>query len=98
MPGFMGEWPYGVEGNFAVVRAGQDGLLTLSDSRGKFIAQAATRYHPDAAMLIGEVPFGSGNSLYSKIGDWFVWLGIMFLAIMLTVAMLDSIKQKFCKK
>lgn len=73
----------GVEGNFAVVRAGQDGLLTLSDSRGKIIAQTETRNYSDAAMLVGEVSLGSGNSFYSKFGDWFAWLGIMLLAMML---------------
>jgi apolipoprotein N-acyltransferase len=73
----------GVEGNFAVARAAQDGLLTITDSRGKFIVRAETRYASESTTIIGDVPLGSGCSFYSYFGNWFAWLGIIFFAIML---------------
>ncbi|MDU2063824.1 MAG: nitrilase-related carbon-nitrogen hydrolase [Sporomusaceae bacterium] len=65
----------GVEGNFAVARAAQWGLLTVSDSRGRLLGTASTSNQ--GAGLVVQTPLSSGDSLYSRLGDWFAWLCLL---------------------
>jgi apolipoprotein N-acyltransferase len=80
----------GVEGDYAVARAGQWGLLTLSDSRGRIIDQVSTDVE-DGGVLIGDIKVGQGNSLYSKFGNWFGWICLGTFIIL--VAFLSIHKQ-----
>jgi apolipoprotein N-acyltransferase len=64
----------GVEGNYAVARAGQWGVLTLSDSRGRIIGLVSSDVERDGSVLIGEVRLGQGESIYSKLGNSFAWM------------------------
>lgn len=66
----------GVEGNFAVARAAQWGLLTVSDSRGRLLGATTARSDGETSLL-REVPLGSGRSLYSRAGDWLGWLSLL---------------------
>lgn len=71
----------GIEGNYAVVRAGQWGYLTFSDSKGQVIGQVSVDKGVDGAVLFGEVPAGGGISVYSRIGNIFAWgTSVFFLA------------------
>lgn len=63
----------GVEGNVAVARAAQWGLLTVSDSRGRLLGVTSA----SEASLLSEVSLGSGRSLYSRTGDWMAWLCLL---------------------
>jgi len=85
----------GVEGNYTVARAGQWGLLTLSDSNGRIIAMKSTDASPDEALLIGEVKLGSGYSVYSQLGDWFGWTSL--IAFSLSLILLFSHKRIISK-
>jgi len=63
----------GVEGGFAVARSASDGLLTVSDARGRVVAERAT----DAAgevLVAGAVRAGPAGTFYSRTGDWFAAL------------------------
>ncbi|WP_342466480.1 MULTISPECIES: nitrilase-related carbon-nitrogen hydrolase [Sporomusa] len=64
----------GVEGNMAVARAAQWGLLTISDSHGRILGMTATDATTGEATLLGRLPAGGGRSLYSLTGDWLAWL------------------------
>jgi apolipoprotein N-acyltransferase len=81
----------GVEGNYAVARAGQWGLLTLSDSRGRIIDVVSSDVGDDAgAVLVGAVELGQGKSIYSKLGNSFGWMCIgifIILGIILSLKM-----------
>jgi len=77
----------GVEGNYAVARAAQWGLLTLSDSNGRIIAIEPTDASLNETLLIGELKLGSGKSIYSQLGDWFGWVCIMFFGIWFMIAL-----------
>jgi apolipoprotein N-acyltransferase len=70
----------GVEGNAAVVRAAQWGLLTVSDSRGRLLGAATASDHNETSLLT-QVPVGSGYSLYSRSGDWLGWLCLFGTAL-----------------
>lgn len=71
----------GVEGNYAVARAGQWGLLTLSDSKGRIIKMESTDENTNETLLIGDVSLGTGKSIYSQLGDWFGWSCIIVFAL-----------------
>ena len=69
----------GVEGGYAVARSADDGLLTLSDARGRVLAERASSDSADV-LLSGIVPVGPGGTLYSLGGDWFAWLSLVAAA------------------
>jgi len=62
----------GVENGFAVVRAANQGLLTVSDAYGRVLAQK--RSGDGMVLLRGSVPRGPGVTLYAKTGDSLAWL------------------------
>jgi len=71
----------GVENGFALARAAQEGLLTLSDAYGRIVAET-TSGHPDA-LLVGDLAPGPGATLYTRWGDWFGWLALGVAAVLL---------------
>jgi apolipoprotein N-acyltransferase len=76
----------GVEGGFAIARAARSGRLTLSDDRGRVVAEASSEQHD--AELVGNLPLRETHTLYARWGDWFVWLDLAVLAAMLVLAVL----------
>jgi apolipoprotein N-acyltransferase len=67
----------GIEGGFAVARSAQDGLLSVSDDRGRIIAEDRSYRAPDV-LLISNVHPGRGQTFYSMSGDWVAWLSLLF--------------------
>ncbi|HWR45433.1 nitrilase-related carbon-nitrogen hydrolase [Sporomusa sp.] len=67
----------GVEGDYAVARTAQWGLLTISDSRGRIIGLTAADTTTGEASLLKEVTMGEGRSFYSRTGDWLAWLCLL---------------------
>lgn len=72
----------GVEDGFSVTRAAKDGLLTVSNNRGKILEETRSDSAP-FAMMIATVPAGHSWTLYQVLGDWFGWaaIGLMILTI-----------------
>ena len=67
----------GIENGFAIARAALHGHLTLSDDRGRIIAETSDQ-HGDAT-LIGTLPLHASRTLYARWGDWFAWLDLALL-------------------
>jgi apolipoprotein N-acyltransferase len=62
-----------VENGFALARSARNGLLTLSDNRGRILAEAATA--PDRFVSVtGKVNVAREETFYTRTGDWFAWL------------------------
>jgi len=76
----------GVESGFAIARAARGGRLTLSDDRGRVVAEASSE-HRDAE-LVGDLPLHDTSTLYGRWGDWFVYLVLAGLAACLAMAVL----------
>jgi apolipoprotein N-acyltransferase len=76
----------GVESGFAIARAARSGRLTLSDDRGRVVAEASSEKHD--AERIGDLPLRDTHTLYARWGDWFAWLSLIVLAACLTLAFL----------
>jgi len=76
----------GVESGFAIARAARDGALTLSDDRGRVLAEAPSNLDADAN-VIGTLPLRDTHTLYSRWGDWFAWLDLAALIVLLGLAL-----------
>ena len=63
----------GVENGFAVARAARNGLLTLSDSRGRILGEKAT-VPGQFVSLSGKLNVAREQTFYSRTGDWFAWI------------------------
>jgi apolipoprotein N-acyltransferase len=63
----------GVEDGFAIVRAAKQGYLTVSDDRGRILAETQSDSAAFAA-LVADVPVAHDNTLYLQLGDWFAWV------------------------
>lgn len=78
--GRMAIWR-GVEGGYAVARSAADGLLTLSDSRGRIVARGRAG-QGDYAAVTGDLPQGDGPTPYLGLGDVFAWLSTALGALL----------------
>lgn len=72
----------GVESGFSVVRSAKRGYLTVSDDRGRVLAET-TSYSAPFATLLATVPESHDGTLYLLLGDWFAWLAVALLAYLL---------------
>ena len=71
-----------VENGFALARSGRNGLLTLTDNRGRILAEAATV--PGRFVSInGKVDLVRETTFYTRTGDWFAWLCIATFVVLL---------------
>jgi apolipoprotein N-acyltransferase len=82
----------GVESGFAVARAPRSGRLTLSDDRGRVVAEASSEQHD--AELVGDLPLRETRTLYSQWGDWFAWLNLLGLVGCLAFALRPPVMQR----
>lgn len=74
----------GVENGFAIARAARNGRLTLSDDRGRVLAEASSERRD--AELVGDLPLRQTHTLYARWGDWFAWLDLATLLVLLAIA------------
>ena len=62
-----------VEGGFAMVRAANNGLVTVNDAQGRLIASKMAA-PAGLTAVVADVPLGAGSTIYIRIGDVFAWL------------------------
>jgi apolipoprotein N-acyltransferase len=72
----------GVEDGFSLARAAKNGYLTVSDNRGRIVAETRSDSAPFAT-LITDVPSGRSATMYLLLGDWFAWLSLALLVFTL---------------
>jgi apolipoprotein N-acyltransferase len=72
----------GVEDGFSIARSAKLGLLTVSDDRGRILAETQSNSAPFATLL-ADVPAVHDSTLYLLLGDWFAWLTLAILAFTL---------------
>lgn len=73
----------GVEDGFSIVRSAKGGYLTVSDSRGRIIAERSSNAAPFSTLL-ADVPVEHHATPYLLLGDWFPWLamGLVIFAVL----------------
>ena len=79
----------GVEGGYAIAHAAKDGFLTVTDDRGRILAETRTDSAPFASLLV-DVPLHHDRTLFDRYGTWFPY----FTAILLLTAALTSTRSK----
>ena len=67
-----------MEGGFSLVRVAKNGYLTVSDNRGRGLAETRSDAAPFAT-VIAKVPAAHTATLYLLLGDWFAWLACALL-------------------
>ena len=72
----------GVEDGFSIARAAKDGYLTISDDRGRIVAETRSDSAPFATLL-ADVPASHDRTLYLLLGNWFAWLSLAICAFTL---------------
>lgn len=80
----------GVEDGFAMVRPAHDGLVFATDAQGRLIA--LKKDAPQGlTMIVADLPLGAGPTLYTRIGNAFPWVCVIFsLVLGLTAALARS--------
>lgn len=68
----------GVEDGFGIARAAKNGYLTVSDDRGRILAETRSDSAPFATLL-AEVPAVHNATLFLLLGDWFAWFALATL-------------------
>lgn len=69
----------GVEYGYSIVRSAKVGFLTVSDDRGRVLAEASTTPQAPFTSLLATVPMRHDWTLYQALGDWFAWLNLALL-------------------
>jgi apolipoprotein N-acyltransferase len=70
----------GVEDGFAIARAARMGYLTVSDNRGRILAEITSDSAPFATLLAA-VPSAHQPTVFLTLGDWFGWTSIVALLV-----------------
>jgi apolipoprotein N-acyltransferase len=68
----------GVKDGFSIARAAKGGSLTVSDDRGRMLAETRSDSAPFAA-LVAKIPATHDATLYLVLGDWFAWVTLATL-------------------
>jgi apolipoprotein N-acyltransferase len=63
----------GIENGFAMARAAEQGLLTVTDGFGRIVASKTSG---SDALLVADVQPGPGTTFYTRTGDWCGWLAV----------------------
>ena len=69
-----------VEDGFSIARAARQGYLTVTDNRGRILAETQSD-SSQFATLLADVPSTHDTTLYLLWGDWFAWLSIGILGL-----------------
>jgi apolipoprotein N-acyltransferase len=78
----------GVEYGYSIVRSAKVGFLTVSDDRGRVLAEASTTPQAPFTSLLATVPVRHDWTLYQALGDWFAWLNLALLCGLVLFAVL----------
>jgi apolipoprotein N-acyltransferase len=70
----------GVEGGFAMARVARNGALTLSDDRGRVLAEASSANRDAPTTLLAELPLRTTRTPYARWGDAPGWLSLLAAA------------------
>ena len=72
----------GVESGFSMARAPKQGILTVTDNRGRVLAERETSTAPFASLLAA-VPVRHDATIYARFGDWFAWANVVLLIVLI---------------
>jgi len=71
-----------VENGFSMVSQVQDGISIATDYRGNVLAYQDYFNTEDRTMII-DIPIKGRKTIYSTLGDWFIYLNALFLVLLI---------------
>lgn len=78
----------GVEGGYSIAHAAKDGLLTVTDDRGRILGEVQTRSEGFVSLLVN-VPVRHDRTVFDQWGTWFGWVaGVMLLGVVVRLLVL----------
>jgi apolipoprotein N-acyltransferase len=83
----------GIENGYSIVRSAKAGYLTVSDDRGRVLAEATNIPSETFTTLLATVPVRHDSTLYQSWGDWFAWLDLAGL-VGLLISCLNGIHSR----
>jgi apolipoprotein N-acyltransferase len=83
-----------VENGFSIARAAKQGYLTVSDNRGRILAEAVSN-SAHFATLLTDVPTTHDTTIYMLFGDWFAWLALA-LTVFTLVQWFQPVRRLTC--
>lgn len=83
----------GVESGFSIARSAKQGILSVSDNRGRILAERSSSFRPFTTLL-ASLPVLHETTLYDRWGDWFAWLNVAALAALLLIPLGATQSQK----
>ena len=86
----------GVESGFTIARTAKQGLLTVSDNRGRVLAERSSAAAPFSTLL-ASAPVAHSDTIYSKWGDWFAWVNIAALLAIIATGLLQRSRSASAK-
>ena len=72
-----------VEDGFSLARVAKNGYLTVSDNRGRIVAERRSDAEKPFSTLVASIPVVHSATLYLLLGDWFAWMACGLLALAL---------------
>ncbi|MEV0198840.1 hypothetical protein [Nonomuraea sp. NPDC050691] len=72
----------GVESGLSVARAARQGVLTVSDTRGRVLAEGHSG-KPGVSTVLAALPQQGASTVYTSLGDWAAWSSVAVLLIAL---------------
>ncbi len=82
-----------VENGFALVRSANNGYLTVTNERGRIIGEASSS-RASSISLLSDVRSGRGRTFYAMAGDWFAWVNLFFLLILVVAVSRRLIRRR----
>lgn len=70
-----------IEQGVPIVRPTINGIAAIYDGHGRALATRLSLDRPGDA-LIADVPLADGPTVYARFGDWFAWLNVAALALL----------------
>jgi apolipoprotein N-acyltransferase len=66
----------GVESGFSIARSPKEGILSVTNNRGRVLAESTTDQLPFST-LVAAVPLQNESTFYDRFGDWFGCLNLL---------------------
>lgn len=81
-----------VENGYSLVRSTKQGISTINDQYGE-ILKIGNSYNGDL-IIVSDIEEGSGKTFYSRYGDWFSYLSIAILLVMVLSVIVRNLKSR----
>jgi len=72
----------GVENGYAIAHSAKDGLLTVTDDRGRILGEVRSSSAPFSSLVV-DVPLHHDHTIFGRYGAWFPWLAGALLIVTL---------------